>query len=246
MHCYPVATPRPEPWLSEQWFVAVDKLKGRRLTPSRSGKGHASPRAGRRPTTWMENLKDWCISPPAVVGPPHSRVLLRGLRLGGRHTGDTDVCAPSAAVITCIRTRHCWTPGSARSCGLSPRRALAAKAGAARGPSSRRHSSPRATSSRCGVARMVMSSLYFLDEVPFKGRRHLPDDSCQGRRPHGPSQGNGGVVPWTSSVCTALMPCATTCSRCAQQQDVKFDANIDKRRPRSSSTARAPSRPRAL
>ena len=134
MHCYRCDSAL-EPWLSEQWFVAVDKLKGPALDAVNSGKVTFHPaRWTQTYTTWMENLKDWCISPPAVVGPPHPRVLLRGLRLGGRpyrgHRRVPQVRRPSRA------------PGRERAGHLVQLAAvdlrhagLAAKAGAARGPS---------------------------------------------------------------------------------------------------------------
>ena len=62
MHCYRCDAAL-EPWLSEQWFVAVDKLKGPALDAVNSGKVTFHPaRWTQTYTTWMENLKDWCIS----------------------------------------------------------------------------------------------------------------------------------------------------------------------------------------
>ena len=62
MHCYRCDSAL-EPWLSEQWFVAVDKLKGPALDAVNSGKVTFHPaRWTQTYTTWMENLKDWCIS----------------------------------------------------------------------------------------------------------------------------------------------------------------------------------------
>ena len=62
MHCYRCDSAL-EPWLSEQWFVAVDKLKGPALDAVNSDKVTFHPaRWTQTYTTWMENLKDWCIS----------------------------------------------------------------------------------------------------------------------------------------------------------------------------------------
>ena len=49
MHCYRCDAAL-EPWLSEQWFVAVDKLKGPALDASTPARSPSTPRAGRRPT----------------------------------------------------------------------------------------------------------------------------------------------------------------------------------------------------
>ena len=62
MHCYRCDSAL-EPWLSEQWFVAVDKLKGPATEAVTSGNIKFHPeRWTQSYLTWMENLKDWCIS----------------------------------------------------------------------------------------------------------------------------------------------------------------------------------------
>ena len=62
MHCYRCDSTL-EPWLSEQWFVAVDKLKGPATEAVTSDKVTFHPsRWTQTYLTWMENLKDWCIS----------------------------------------------------------------------------------------------------------------------------------------------------------------------------------------
>ncbi|MBQ9069533.1 MAG: class I tRNA ligase family protein, partial [Eggerthellaceae bacterium] len=62
MHCYRCDSSL-EPWLSEQWFVAVDKLKGPATDVVASGKVTFHPQRWTQTyLTWMENLKDWCIS----------------------------------------------------------------------------------------------------------------------------------------------------------------------------------------
>lgn len=62
MHCYRCHTTL-EPWLSEQWFVAVDSLKGPAAEAVRSGEITFHPaRWGQVYLDWLENLKDWCIS----------------------------------------------------------------------------------------------------------------------------------------------------------------------------------------
>ena len=62
MHCYRCHN-KLEPWLSEQWFVAVDKLKedAKRVVEDGSIQFHPA-RWKQVYLDWLENLKDWCIS----------------------------------------------------------------------------------------------------------------------------------------------------------------------------------------
>lgn len=62
MHCYRCHNTL-EPWLSEQWFVAVDGLKERAAAAVMSGEIKFYPaRWSQVYLDWLENLKDWCIS----------------------------------------------------------------------------------------------------------------------------------------------------------------------------------------
>lgn len=62
MHCYRCHNTL-EPWLSEQWFVAVDELKKPAFAAVKSGEIKFHPqRWSQVYLDWMENLKDWCIS----------------------------------------------------------------------------------------------------------------------------------------------------------------------------------------
>jgi valyl-tRNA synthetase len=52
-----------EPWLSEQWFVSVEGLKGEAARVVREGEVKFYPeRWSQVYLDWLENLKDWCIS----------------------------------------------------------------------------------------------------------------------------------------------------------------------------------------
>ncbi len=62
MTCYRCHT-KLEPWLSEQWFVAVDGLKEESARVVEDGSITFYPERWKQVyLNWMENLKDWCIS----------------------------------------------------------------------------------------------------------------------------------------------------------------------------------------
>ena len=62
MTCYRCHT-KLEPWLSEQWFVAVDRLKKEAARVVEEGEITFHPDRWKHVyLDWMENLKDWCIS----------------------------------------------------------------------------------------------------------------------------------------------------------------------------------------
>ncbi|WP_251198477.1 valine--tRNA ligase [Anaerotardibacter muris] len=62
MHCYRCHTTL-EPWLSEQWFVEVDRLKGPAKQVVEDGSVQFYPARWKQVyLDWLDNLKDWCIS----------------------------------------------------------------------------------------------------------------------------------------------------------------------------------------
>ena len=62
MHCYRCHTTL-EPWLSEQWFVDVEKIKGPARDAVTSGEIQFHPQRWKQVyLDWLDNLKDWCIS----------------------------------------------------------------------------------------------------------------------------------------------------------------------------------------
>ena len=62
-----------EPMISKQWFVAISTLAQPALEAVKSGEIKFVPeRFDKTYYNWMENIRDW----PALVGAPHTRVLL--------------------------------------------------------------------------------------------------------------------------------------------------------------------------
>ncbi|MCL2530488.1 MAG: valine--tRNA ligase, partial [Coriobacteriia bacterium] len=61
-HCYRCDTTL-EPWLSEQWFVAMKKLADPAIDVVRTGEVRFYPKRWENTYFhWMENIRDWCIS----------------------------------------------------------------------------------------------------------------------------------------------------------------------------------------
>lgn len=61
-HCYRSGT-EIEPWLSDQWFVKMAPLAGPAIAAVRDGRIRFVPdRFAKQYTTWLENIRDWCIS----------------------------------------------------------------------------------------------------------------------------------------------------------------------------------------
>ncbi|MGH2676932.1 MAG: valine--tRNA ligase, partial [Actinomycetota bacterium] len=62
-HCYRCGS-EIEPWLTgQQWFLAVDRLKGPAKDPALDGRIAFYPERWQGPyTTWLDNLRDWNIS----------------------------------------------------------------------------------------------------------------------------------------------------------------------------------------
>ena len=228
MHCYRCDSTL-EPWLSEQWFVAVDKLKGPATEAVTSGKVTFHPsRWTQTYLTWMENLKDWCIS----------RQLWWGHRIPEFHCEDcgwedalmedTDVCpkcgshhvAQEEDVLDTWFSSQLWTFAT-QGWPEHPERLEG------------HHPTTALVTARdiiaLWVARMIMSSTYFLKEIPFKDVVIYATILAKDGTRMSKSKGNGVDPMDLISMYGADAMRFNLLTLVTNNQDVRFDADIDKK-----------------
>ena len=228
MHCYRCDSTL-EPWLSEQWFVAVDKLKGPATEAVTSGKVTFHPsRWTQTYLTWMENLKDWCIS----------RQLWWGHRIPVFHCEDcgwedalmedTDVCpkcgshhvAQEEDVLDTWFSSQLWTFAT-QGWPEHPERLEG------------HHPTTALVTARdiiaLWVARMIMSSTYFLKEIPFKDVFIYATILAKDGTRMSKSKGNGVDPMDLISMYGADAMRFNLLTLVTNNQDVRFDADIDKK-----------------
>ena len=228
MHCYRCDSTL-EPWLSEQWFVAVDKLKGPATEAVTSGKVTFHPsRWTQTYLTWMENLKDWCIS----------RQLWWGHRIPVFHCEDcgwedalmedTDVCpkcgshhvAQEEDVLDTWFSSQLWTFAT-QGWPEHPERLEG------------HHPTTALVTARdiiaLWVARMIMSSTYFLKEIPFKDVVIYATILAKDGTRMSKSKGNGVDPMDLISMYGADAMRFNLLTLVTNNQDVRCDADIDKK-----------------
>ena len=228
MHCYR-CDQTLEPWLSEQWFVAVDKLKEPALKAVEDGRVTFHPaRWTQTYTTWMENLKDWCIS----------RQLWWGHRIPVFYCEDCgweDACMDDVHVCPKCGGAHVHQDENVLDTWFSSQLWTFATQGWPNHPEKLEghHPTTALVTARdiiaLWVARMIMSSLYFLDEVPFKDVVIYPTILAKDGSRMSKSKGNGVDPMDLIAKYGADAMRFNLLTLCTTNQDVKFDANIDKK-----------------
>jgi len=228
MHCYRCDSTL-EPWLSEQWFVAVDKLKERATKVVTDGEVTFHPsRWTQTYLTWMDNLKDWCIS----------RQLWWGHRIP---VFTCDDCGWEDALMEDVdecphcHGHHVHQDEDVLDTWFSSQLWTFATQGWPDHPEQMEghHPTKVLVTARdiiaLWVARMIMSSLYFVDEIPFHDVYIYATILAKDGSRMSKSKGNG-VDPMdlmakygADAMRYGLLTLVTG------NQDVKFDANIDKK-----------------
>ncbi len=228
MHCYRCDTTL-EPWLSEQWFVAVDRLKGPATEAVTSGKVTFHPeRWTQTYLTWMENLKDWCIS----------RQLWWGHRIPVftcAECGWEDALMEDPSVCPKCGSHHVEQDPDVLDTWFSSQLWTFATQGWPEHPEALvgHHPTKVLVTARdiiaLWVARMIMSSLYFLGEVPFEDVFIYAIILAKDGTRMSKSKGNGvdpmdlmaryGADAMRFNLLTLI----------TNNQDVRFDAEFDKK-----------------
>ncbi len=228
MHCYRCDSTL-EPWLSEQWFVAVDKLKGPATDVVKSGEVSFHPQRWEQTyLTWMENLKDWCISRQLWWGHRIPVFYCEDCGWEDALMDDVDVCPKCGG-------RHVHQDENVLDTWFSSQLWTFATQGWPDDTTelAEHHPTRALVTARdiiaLWVARMVMSSLYFTHEIPFHDVVIYPTILAKDGSRMSKSKGNG-VDPMdlmrmygADAMRFGLLGLVTT------NQDVRFDADIDKK-----------------
>ena len=189
MTCYRCHT-KLEPWLSEQWFVAVDRLKERAAQVVENGEVQFHPARWKQVyLDWLANLKDWCISRQLWWG--HRIPMFYCDECGWEDAlmEDAEVCPKCGAklrqdedVLDTWYSSQLWPfatqgwPDTTEELDKTYPTQMLSTARDIMG---------------LWVARMVMSSLYFTDQIPFKDVIIHPTVMAADGKPMSKSRGNG-------------------------------------------------------
>lgn len=190
MTCYRCHT-KLEPWLSEQWFVAVDELKKEAARVVEDGSIQFYPARWKQVyLDWLENLKDWCISRQLWWGHRIPMFYCDECGWEDASVNDLEVCPKCGKplrqdedVLDTWFSSQLWPfatqgwPQQGVECleGVYPTQVL----------------STARDIMGLWVARMVMSSLYFTNEIPFEKVIIHPTVMAHDGKPMSKSRGNG-------------------------------------------------------
>ncbi len=228
MHCYRCDTTL-EPWLSEQWFVAVDKLKGPAIEAVESGRVRFNAERWKQSyLTWMENLKDWCISRQLWWGHRIPVFYCEDCGWEDALMEDTDVCPKCGG-------HHVHQDENVLDTWFSSQLWTFATQGWPQRPKELKghHPTTALVTARdiiaLWVARMIMSSEYFLGEEPFRDVVIYPTILAKDGSRMSKSKGNGVDPMALIDKYGADAMRFNLLSLFTNNQDVKFDADIDKK-----------------
>ncbi|AEB06921.1 valyl-tRNA synthetase [Coriobacterium glomerans PW2] len=226
MHCYRCDSSL-EPWLSEQWFVAVDRLRGPATEAVTSGAVTFHPKRWEQTyLTWMAGVKDWCIS----------RQLWWGHRIPVFYCEDcgwTDALIEDVEICPVCGGRHVHQDENVLDTWFSSQLWTFATQGWPQTPEALEghHPTTALVTARdiiaLWVARMIMSSLYFLGEVPFHDVVIYPTILAADGSRMSKSKGNGVDPMDLIERYGADAMRFNLLSLCTGNQDVRFDAEFD-------------------
>lgn len=190
MHCYRCHTTL-EPWLSEQWFVDVEKIKAPAREAVKSGKIKFFPeRWAQVYIDWLDNLKDWCISRQLWWGHQIPIYYCKECDWQGASLESIDTCPKCGATTTQDEdVLDTWF-----SSQLWPFATLGWE-GDDDSELKKYYPTQMLSTARdimgLWVARMVMSSMYCTGEIPFQEVIIHPTVMGSDGKPMSKSRGNG-------------------------------------------------------
>ena len=218
-----------EPLISAQWFVKMEPLAKEAIRVVKDGTIKFVPeRFTKTYTNWMENVHDWCIS----------RQLWWGHQIPAwtcDDCGHINVSREDPTRCEKCGSTHLTREEDVLDTWFSSQLWTFATQGWPQKPEllEGHHPTTALVTARdiiaLWVARMVMSSLYFLDEVPFKDVVIYPTILAKDGSRMSKSKGNGVDPMDLIGMYGADAMRYNLLTLCTNNQDVKFDANIDKK-----------------